>query len=89
MSYGIPIVYYGTESRLSGGADPDNREVYDPFRQSADLIMEKHIKILNEVRRNHQTYDYDPEFKSVDSNFMAFTKGSDILVVVTTTDNVH
>jgi len=22
MSYGIPIVYYGTEAKLSGGADP-------------------------------------------------------------------
>ena len=31
MSYGIPTVYYGTESQLSGGADPYNREVFDPY----------------------------------------------------------
>ena len=29
MSYGIPMVYYGTEALFNGGSDPLNREVFD------------------------------------------------------------
>ncbi len=63
MSYGIPMLYYGTESKFRGGQDPLNREVYDPSQGNIDQTMKKYIKILNEVRREHHTYDLEPEFK--------------------------
>ena len=63
MSYGIPSVYYGTESQLSGGVDPNNREVFDPYSQLPDPTLRKYIKILNKVRKTQKAYEYDPEFK--------------------------
>jgi glycosidase len=61
MSYGIPMIYYGTESLYNGGADPLNREVYDPFSHKsieskdeiAKQLVQTTIKTLNEVRRKH------------------------------------
>ena len=32
MSYGIPFVYYGTEGKLFGGSDPQNREAFNPLK---------------------------------------------------------
>lgn len=33
LSYGIPMIYYGTEAAFSGGNDPENREVFDPLNR--------------------------------------------------------
>ena len=63
MSYGIPILYYATESKFNGGDDPLIRDLYDPFRHTPDPLIYKYIKILNEVRTMHQTYDFEPEFR--------------------------
>jgi len=53
MSYGIPVVYYGTESLFSGGADPHNREVFDPYAMKTDDTMTKYLRTLNHVRKEH------------------------------------
>ncbi len=58
LSYGIPIVYYGTEALLMGGPDPENREVFDPTAtEKIDMGMVRYIATLNRVRREHRTYE--------------------------------
>ncbi|CDW80492.1 acidstable alpha-amylase [Stylonychia lemnae] len=90
MSYGIPILYYGTEGRLNGGSDPLNREIYNPFKEGAvDQTMAKYIKVLNQVRSSHETYNYEPEFKQSGQDTLIFNKGPEVLVIVTNTENVH
>jgi glycosidase len=89
MSYGIPIVYYGTEAKLAGGDDPMNREVFDPYKTKLDQTMTKYIRILNRVRKEYTTYDFDPEFRLVDPNLMIMSKGPDVLVLLTNTENVY
>jgi hypothetical protein len=88
MTYGIPIVYYGTEAKLQGGADPLNREVFD-FTKGYDQTLAKYLRTLNAVRRKHETYEYEPEFRYLEKDLAVITKGPDLLVVVTNTENVH
>ncbi|WP_078382809.1 alpha-amylase family glycosyl hydrolase [Sutcliffiella halmapala] len=46
---GIPIIYYGTEIALDGGADPDNRRDMN-FRADKEII--DYISKLAELRKN-------------------------------------
>ena len=85
MSYGIPFIYYATEAGFSGTKDPENREWFNPFYQHASQLdkgISHYIKTLNKVRKAHRTYDYAPKFINTDSSQLVFTKGSNILVVV-------
>ena len=85
MSYGIPIFYYGTEALFRGSSDPFNRETFDPLGRDSrllDQLLISHVKVLNDLRRDHQTFDMDPNFIRADANLLAFTKGSKILVIV-------
>ena len=88
LSYGIPIVYYGTEARLNGGTDPLNREVYD-YTKGYDQTLAKYLRTLNSIRRKHETYKFEPEFRIVDKDLIVMSKGPDILAVLTNTENVH
>ena len=89
MTRGIPIVYYGTEALMDGGRDPDNRAPFDPLDYSGDRTVIKYLKVLNDVRGKHFTYDYEPLFKTVDNTMMIITKGPEIMVAVTNSDNVY
>ena len=85
MSYGIPILYYGTEALFTGGKDPENREWFAPLnshRASLDQTMIYYLKTLNSVRRDHRTYDLEPDWRLTDHGVLAFTKGDSILVVI-------
>ncbi len=85
MSYGIPIFYYGTEALFSGGKDPENREWFDPLhthRSKLDQGIISTLKTLNSLRRDHRTYDLEPDFRLIEANTLAFTKGDSILVVI-------
>ena len=50
MSYGIPIMYYGTEAGFYGNEDPYNREVFDPLDKHKSLLdigIITYVKTLN------------------------------------------
>lgn len=52
MTYtGIPVVYYGTEIGLTGGADPDNRRDMDWSVQSP---LTDYLKALTRIRRSNK-----------------------------------
>jgi len=50
---GIPCVYYGTEARMAGGNDPDNRRYLgtDGIKASKTDPVYLHLKKLNSLRR--------------------------------------
>jgi len=53
---GIPIVYYGTEQAMHGGADPDNRYPLWKVGYNKDHPIYKHIQKLNQLRNgNNET----------------------------------
>lgn len=97
MSYGIPIMYYGTEAKLSGGSDPLNREPFDPFNgqpnfnsKSTDEVMRKYIKSLNHVRSSQHTYNFEPDFRLHENGVLVFTKSDNTLVALTNTpENIY
>jgi len=41
------------------------------------------------VRKGYQTYNLEPEFRLVDKDLAVISKGADILVILTNTENVH
>ncbi|MDO8806336.1 MAG: alpha-amylase family glycosyl hydrolase [Elusimicrobiota bacterium] len=51
---GIPCVYYGTELRMPGGSDPDNRRFLGPegMRKARTDPVYNHLKMLNAIRRS-------------------------------------
>lgn len=56
MTYtGIPVIYYGTEIGMDGGADPENRGDMD---WSVKSPLTGFIKRLNEVRRSNKALVY-------------------------------
>ncbi|KAF8502450.1 alpha-amylase [Gautieria morchelliformis] len=86
MSDGIPIVYYGQEQRLSGNADPWNREPLWPtnYANTSTYTM---IATLNKLR-NFLTNGTDSwttsqaEVLTMTSNELAIMKG-DVISVMT------
>lgn len=48
---GLPMMYYGTETALAGGADPDNRRDMN-FGQNPG--MTSHVKIFTDLRKQHR-----------------------------------
>ncbi|MEK7720939.1 MAG: alpha-amylase family glycosyl hydrolase, partial [Elusimicrobiota bacterium] len=51
---GIPCVNYGTELRMPGGSDPDNRRFFGPegMKQARADPVYSHLKKLNAIRRS-------------------------------------
>ncbi|OGS62193.1 MAG: hypothetical protein A3J79_09870, partial [Elusimicrobia bacterium RIFOXYB2_FULL_62_6] len=52
---GIPCVYYGTEARMPGGSDPDNRKYLGPagIKAARKDPVYLHLKKLNALRRSN------------------------------------
>mmetsp|Transcript_38261 Transcript_38261/g.36619 ORF Transcript_38261/g.36619 Transcript_38261/m.36619 type:complete len:153 (+) Transcript_38261:824-1282(+) len=82
---GIPIIYYGTEQYYSGGNDPYNREVLWTSMDTSST-MYQHLAILNQVRKDYQTYNTAHVERWCDDNFYAFTRG-DVLITLTNDDS--
>lgn len=59
---GVPCVYYGDESGLTGGADPDNRKFYPWGREDAEISEFFHEAIMlrnrNEALRKGQYHPF-------------------------------
>jgi alpha-amylase len=56
MTYtGIPVIYYGTEIVMDGGADPGNRMDMD---WSSDSAIREYLKKLTAIRRNNKALIY-------------------------------
>ncbi|MBQ9815565.1 MAG: glycoside hydrolase family 13 protein [Lachnospiraceae bacterium] len=47
---GVPVIYYGDETSLEGGTDPDNRRTYPWGSEDEDMI--EHFRSLGRIRRN-------------------------------------
>lgn len=82
LSQGIPVMYYGTEQGLSGGADPRNREPlwYSGFNSRADLYL--YVKRLQEVRKEYQLWEHEPVHVYAEEGLYMFMRGP-LLVVLT------
>lgn len=54
VTVGVPLLYYGEEVGMLGGADPENRGpmAWDVSRW--DLAMLEHVKLLAALRRQHR-----------------------------------
>ncbi len=48
----IPVVYYGTEIALQGGADPENRH-FMPWDETADNPMIDYVKALSDIKTQY------------------------------------
>lgn len=51
-SPGVPLIYYGDETCLEGGVDPDNRRTYPWGREDTDMI--EWFSSLSEMRKKHR-----------------------------------
>ena len=51
MFVGAPCIYYGTETLLEGGYDPDNRRCFDWNESSWDMYCMEKIKALLALRK--------------------------------------
>ena len=47
---GVPCIYYGDETGMLGGADPDNRRCFDWDRAHWDLSLFEYFKLLAHTR---------------------------------------
>jgi alpha-glucosidase len=85
---GVPLVYYGDEVGLPGGADPDNRRPMPWNERSWDRATLSHIRQLAELRRKYDALrlgDYLPLPQPGAPGLLAFartTKRPQDLVIV-------
>ena len=80
---GIPFVYYGTEHAFSGGADPLNREMMQISNlQNRGSEIYKMMATVIELRKQHEIWDLDEQFKLAEDTVLAYTRG-DLLIVLT------
>ncbi|GAQ78735.1 alpha-amylase [Klebsormidium nitens] len=86
LSQGIPVMYYGTEQGLSGGADPENREPlwYSGFNSRAGLYS--YVKQLQEVRKEYRVWEHEPVHVHAEEGLYMFMRGP-LLVVLTNSIN--
>lgn len=79
---GIPIMYYGTEIGMEGGADPDNRRDMDWGAKSA---VTDYLKRLTSIRKsNRELTDGDIKVFGEDPDILSYSRirgGSSIIVV--------
>ncbi len=83
---GVPVIYYGDERGLRGGADPENRGCMD-WSETADPDMEYHYRMLGLLYKEHPVL-CGGEFAPVDlsdEDVLAFLRSDaseQILVVI-------
>ena len=91
MTYtGVPVMYYGTEIGLDGGADPDNRRDMD---WSAKSPITDYVKRLASIRKSSKVLKYgDIKVISSGDDFLAYSRTYDnrtILVAYNLSDNLR
>eukprot|EP01117_Protostelium_nocturnum_P011704 TRINITY_DN4259_c0_g1_i1.p1 TRINITY_DN4259_c0_g1~~TRINITY_DN4259_c0_g1_i1.p1 ORF type:complete len:472 (-),score=112.63 TRINITY_DN4259_c0_g1_i1:8-1423(-) len=82
LSFGIPMVYYGTEQQLSGGNDPDNREPLWHRGYNTQNELYKFLTILNKVRKDYQVWNFPQTENWVDDQIYVFSRGN-VLIATT------
>lgn len=60
---GVPLIYYGDEAGLQGGADPKNRKAYPWGRENKEVF--NWYKVMTSLRTNHEVFQKG-EFKFYD-----------------------
>jgi len=68
---GVPIIYYGTEVPLQGGADPDNRRDMD-WTQSPQLA--DYIKKLSDIRLSDEVFTHGEYIPLSNDKAVAFIR---------------
>ena len=71
---GVPLVYYGDETCLEGGKDPDNRRTYPWGKEDKEMI--EWFSKLAEMRKNNSTFIYGDAqyFGESDGNVFAMIR---------------
>ncbi|MBE7057596.1 MAG: glycoside hydrolase family 13 protein [Ruminococcaceae bacterium] len=71
---GVPLVYYGDETCLEGGKDPDNRRTYPWGKEDKEMI--EWFSELARMRRNNSTFIYGDAqyFGESDGNIFAMIR---------------
>lgn len=73
MTYtGIPVMYYGTEIALDGGADPDNRRDMDWEVQSP---VTDYVKKLTSIRKSNKALTHgDIKLLKAEKDFISYSR---------------
>lgn len=69
MFLGAPCVYYGTELKLEGGYDPDNRRCFDWNEENWDMSFMETLKKLLELKKEEAVQDGDIRIDAVNNVF--------------------
>lgn len=90
MTYtGIPVMYYGTEIAMDGGADPDNRRDMDWNLKSP---VSEYVKKLTEIRKSNSVFTGgDIKVLKAENNFLCYSRkdGSSKAFVAFNTSNLQ
>ena len=82
---GVPLVYYGDETCMEGGGDPDNRRYYPWNHQDQDMIH--WFAQLGKLRKETPAFldgDWEPIY--LDENIFAFKRGDGLSEYITLVD---
>lgn len=74
---GVPLVYYGDEVGLEGGADPDCRRAMPWDRASWDMKTFERIRALAALRRDHRALREGAFLPLVSPGVLAFARTTD------------
>ncbi|CAL6037744.1 1 [Hexamita inflata] len=84
---GIPVLYYGAEQDMTGGADPDNRHALWELGYSQTSTHFKFIQNLNKLRSKFPMDTLDQKELYATNDFYAFSRGNKIVTALTNTGN--
>ncbi|MFN4149441.1 MAG: alpha-glucosidase C-terminal domain-containing protein, partial [Candidatus Sericytochromatia bacterium] len=88
---GIPMMYYGTEIALAGGADPDNRRDMVWGSKKADMVS--HVKKLTSIRKQQVALRRGKQLEMwQDDQIFAFLRttgdaNSEVITVINNSDS--
>ena len=86
FTHGVPIMYYGTETKFNGGNDPDNREPMWKTGMPTDTELYKYIALLNKIRSDNKIWNHDHIERWVDDDVYAWSRGD---LTIATTNRGH
>lgn len=84
---GIPVIYYGTEAAMNGGADPDNRRDMD---WNEEPVLAEYLKQLSGIRRENSAFTHG-DYISLEGNVVGFIRkdGDEYAIVfINNTDKI-